>query len=958
MGNSGSVHNIAHLDGGPMSAAPWMEPAGMRDRDRDPYHQLIKVLPDVSNEPRLRPTSNGNILHGGGTISGRREPPFGVYRSKSIHQMHRSQTQLNLRETQHVLRRQSSEINFKRSGSEPDLRVNPSNGNAVVMQDKVDSKTSHRAKIMRGKKKKAAPPPPIQQQRGLMNGPIPKDYDPSRFGWKPPMQPKPPKPLTPPSKEARKLRLFKTKAESKRPSSTLHSELSDLGHKSDRSVMSGHSVPNGKHSHNVPPNVKPTKEPTTRWQEAKNKFFPLTQFRREKSFDISLLNANQKRQQQRVVDITLHQPSTPSAIKKRPMDDRPVRYSAIESKVRLKKLTQPQQVMENERRSYGSGDEERANGSKPDFHAELESATRRRSANLDNFQLKPNRKCESPSPASSSLSTQSRPIPRVRTSNDAAPPKIIANTNVDRVVDSISKPVFDKSPDIKPNKPEPVDIKTNPIEIKAIQNKPKIEKSNGIDTTDDPKIVAEHTKTFYFGMDDGYDDKVKSNNVKEDSALEAIQIDAIDKFAETLHQNLKQTAKKHNFSDSSESVLSSVVFDEEFTPRLNNHTDDSQRHDRNRASDSDGGHIQVLHLRPTLPRRQFDIPRFSPAAAWRTLETQLDGSPKTDVNEKASGIAAASNTRNEDLTHLPSPEEPRRQLEERIQRIYREPVPGFSDNKSGDSGISGDAGLPDLTRPYRQRQQENVADDETENKVGPFLSPWTPQQDLNDDSSSDGGAVDVNGTIDPKDEPAKFSNCGHIFSLSLPRESHFATYGDPISDSYYAPKLAFNSLQKSKPALANIFGIEENVSPPETKLSVFRSDNWLLSRSAPNSIDNFHMLSSGNAKVINEETESFKQTSRRENRQPSPSDYMTTLHTDIQPPSFNYITSGRHMMYLPKNAVNSEAEQGFSNNMDGELPEHIRKTIERKYSPQRSSRNDLSDFGDTVDGNKSNVSIR
>lgn len=936
MGNSGSTHNLTHLDMGQMPNGPWMDPHGYRE-NRDPYHQLIKVLPDVSAEARLRATTNGNILHGGGTISGRREPPLGVYRSKSIHQMHRSQTQLNLRESQHVLRRQSSEINFKRSGSEPDLRHRENN--SAMLQpppppEKSDPKSmSHRAKIMRGKKKKAAPPPPLpqQQQRMPINGPlVTNDYDPSRFGWKQPHAQKPP---TPPSKEARKLRLFKTKAESKRvPPSLLPPESPD------RLAQAGRNLPPIKNSSpptNAKPNVKPVKEATTKWQEAKNRFFPLPQFRREKSFDITLLNANQQRTQQRVVDVMLHQPSTPSAMKKHATDDRPIRHSAIESKLKSKKMTHPQQVMDHERRGYGSADEGRSNNGKPDFKKELEKATKRRSANLEPSS-KSNRITETPSPAASSLSTHSRPIPRIRTSNELiakttdyvdGKSEIVAETKTKSV-----SSVHSNNSNPKMNKSELEPVKSKPIEEKPKSLSPKVEIRASAEKKDqDPKIVAELTKTFYFGMADGYDEKTIQPHIKDDVAFDQIQVDAIDKFAETLHQNLKQTAKK-NYSDSSESVLSSVVFDDEYTIRLN---DDLQRYDGNRTSDDDAANIQV-NLRPTLPRRQYDIPRFSPSAAWRTLEMSLEN---IKLDGKSSTNTSLSNLRSDELAQVSSPEQPRRQLEERIQRVYREPVPGFSDNKSGDSGISGDAGLPDRpessSRPYSQRQLQN-ADDESRNKVGPFLTPWTPQQDLNDDSSSDGGTADV------KDEPSKLSNCGHIFSLSLPRESHFAAYGDgePMPDTYFPPKHSFNSLQKAKPSLAHVFGIVENDVPFDSKLSVFRSDNWLLSRSAPNSIDNFNMAT---GKGISDETNSYKQPPR----QNTPTDYVTSLQMDIQPSSFNYITSGKHMMYLPKIAINSlngDSEHSAMNGNDGHLPDHIKKTLERKYSPNvdlsRQSKND------------------
>lgn len=68
-----------------------------------------------------------------------------------------------------------------------------------------------------------------------------------------------------------------------------------------------------------------------------------------------------------------------------------------------------------------------------------------------------------------------------------------------------------------------------------------------------------------------------------------------------------------------------------------------------------------LQLRPTLPRKQLDIPRFSPTAAWRLL----------------SALESPVQSEEDDLV----------MLEERIPL----PAPLHHHEKSGDSGISGDA---------------------------------------------------------------------------------------------------------------------------------------------------------------------------------------------------------------------------------------------------------------------------
>lgn len=86
----------------------------------------------------------------------------------------------------------------------------------------------------------------------------------------------------------------------------------------------------------------------------------------------------------------------------------------------------------------------------------------------------------------------------------------------------------------------------------------------------------------------------------------------------------------------------------------------------------------ALQLRPILPKKPLEIPRFSPAAAWRLLSS---------VESNTAGSTVAS----EDGPVF---------IEDRIEKLSRPPPPpptaqfGHRSNhdKSGDSGISGDAG--------------------------------------------------------------------------------------------------------------------------------------------------------------------------------------------------------------------------------------------------------------------------
>lgn len=100
-------------------------------------------------------------------------------------------------------------------------------------------------------------------------------------------------------------------------------------------------------------------------------------------------------------------------------------------------------------------------------------------------------------------------------------------------------------------------------------------------------------------------------------------------------------------------------------------------------------------------------------------------------------------------------------------------MPGLPDNKSGDSGISGDAGLPE--RDDSPRQNGDLTS--SSQNIKPYVSTWTPQQDL-EESSSDEAHVSEGKDLSQMPEIR-----GHLFSLSLPRESHLSHVSDKVSFS-------------------------------------------------------------------------------------------------------------------------------------------------------------------------------
>lgn len=109
---------------------------------------------------------------------------------------------------------------------------------------------------------------------------------------------------------------------------------------------------------------------------------------------------------------------------------------------------------------------------------------------------------------------------------------------------------------------------------------------------------------------------------------------------------------------------------------------------------------------------------------------------------------------------------------------------------------------------------------------------WTPQQDLEgeDDISSD---EDPNNNTNEKSSmPTKFSVRTHVFSLSLPRDNQLAAYMEEKARLASPP--SYINLQRLKRSmsgvLGNLAGRAKDTSPP------VQSDNWFLSRSAPNSL--------------------------------------------------------------------------------------------------------------------------
>uniref|UniRef100_A0A0K8TAQ7 Uncharacterized protein n=1 Tax=Lygus hesperus TaxID=30085 RepID=A0A0K8TAQ7_LYGHE len=302
-------------------------------------------------------------------------------------------------------------------------------------------------------------------------------------------------------------------------------------------------------------------------------------------------------------------------------------------------------------------------------------------------------------------------------------------------------------------------------------------------------------KTFYFGM-----------NAQEETNEPSI----VDKFVAKIQQ-VPHGSYDGSHGPNSDAYSDSVVDD-----------------------DAVKGEISV-QLRATLPRKQLDIPRFSPTTAWRLLSA---AEPPQQCEE-------------DDVLQFE-------------QRMFAPPLPIHIPvlmDKSADSGISGDAS------PHHH--------DSTHNSQ----AAWTPQQDL-EETSSDGGFP---GAPVPQDScsTAKFTP---RFTLSLPRDDRVKLYSFDDKEEE-VNQSSLHSLKKLKRSMSGALG---KGSPPRED-SVMEDtplldSNWVLSRSVPNSLNMTHLgLSRWN-----------------ENNDAPDEDEDDMSSSLIKQPSFSYLASGGHVMYLPE----------------------------------------------------------
>ncbi|KAK9497151.1 hypothetical protein O3M35_004522 [Rhynocoris fuscipes] len=190
-------------------------------------------------------------------------------------------------------------------------------------------------------------------------------------------------------------------------------------------------------------------------------------------------------------------------------------------------------------------------------------------------------------------------------------------------------------------------------------------------------------------------------------------------------------------------------------------------------SQNDGITVQ---LRATLPRKQLDIPQFSPLTAWRLLSCGESPHHRGDNNiiqcEEELEVLSSSAQNNHINHHL------------------------LLVDKSQDSGISAD----DSPRIDSQ-------------------AAWTPQQDL-EETSSDGGF----SPFPTANSPDNTDNCQTArfsprFILSLPRDDRLHIYTDQIQDG--------DRMRKVKEKSDDRDNMKKDCE------SALVDSNWVLSRSMP-----------------------------------------------------------------------------------------------------------------------------
>ncbi|XP_052748843.1 uncharacterized protein LOC113518069 isoform X2 [Galleria mellonella] len=850
----------------------------------EPPRLAPKVLPSLPDSPHLRSTDNGAILHSGGTISGRRptsilhEPrvPHGhvhsnAFRSRSAgggvetgdlrsrerDPLHRSHTNLDLRH------HDGSNLN-KKFGSEPDLRLEEE-------QHKPKCTNKH------FRKKYRAPPPPTHDN---FEGSSP---DSSERNAK--------------TEPQRKLRLFKTRNETKKMNGLVDNNKmyrnTNNGYRSldlneNQAFERRYRSPcKDKEQHLKYPDSQDMVQSTSSLKREERLLQLRQDYKKARTDKVSgcraktsktmeqgeawktpLLNRNFRYSERFKKDDseqpTLRREKTfdstlPSSEKdcESPKISHESKIKAIGDQLRGNRLTPLAETNKPLRKSLPSL-LPKSSDEKDEFQAELKKATSRIRNELGNkINISENRTSQSdrtntqkPNPTKSTIQNKvkesslktnisnrketktaitRRPLVR---SNDTKFKVTNAQNNVNVKNNAVvNKYKFNSKESGKPlpDRGQASGKESTPEHSPTRNNVPPTELSQ------DKKKPAP-SKQFYFGMIESKQAEPREH-LKDFPGLGSPIIEEFSNFhliekkllgyhdedaeLEKFNAKLKEDCKVKNLS--SESALSSG----------------------SEGEGSEGSLGIALRLRPTLPKKQLAVPRFSPAAAWKQLAS-LDAHLAAETQPLAVETKVSPNV---------SPES--------------SPRSDQSADKSGDSGISGDHANSDqrIDSPRHHTQESSPA-------------AWTPQQDLGDSSSD--GAGGTRGVLLPGGA-VTYNPGAQPFSLSLPRDAH--DRGKQLQQS-------FNSLQKLRKSVSGALGAalgsrrfdlehEPMLQEPE--------QNWFLTKSAPNSLSNPLLFQQPARTKV-----SAEDNIKEESVPPSEKD-----ETGAWRPSNSYLSWGGHVMYLP-----------------------------------------------------------
>lgn len=329
--------------------------------------------------------------------------------------------------------------------------------------------------------------------------------------------------------------------------------------------------------------------PTTQVQ-----VLPTPAFRREKSFDISLLLSRSRKDDHHKTSLL------PNVFRK--LSENKKSQSPLSSKPNkpIPQMTRSKTIINNpENLKARRASQTVSQVPENDFQKELLEATRRRSMLVP---IKDEKLSQAPKETANKPRISQSPVTKKQA---------IANSNK----------VLESKVEIPPKMTK---TQRTQIDIPVVQQSIKLEvkPATNADDLQLPQALpdgtpAEKPKTFYFGMDDQVPVIARPESSSVPATVDNIEIEAIDLFAKSLLKLQKQKR-----SDSSESAMSSDIeennygtnYDEEILEGIS------------------------LQLRPTLPKKQFEIPRFSPAAAWRLLssaiEAELECNPWKDAEKQ------------------------------------------------------------------------------------------------------------------------------------------------------------------------------------------------------------------------------------------------------------------------------------------------------------------------------------